>query len=119
MTTDELCHCRIIHEERIAKARKASLSQSQVADLSQLFKTIADPSRLKIILALEQGEMCVCDLAAFLGISESAVSHQLRILKQMQFVSNRRDGPILYYRFDNVTLSLLTHTGLDNLGTKQ
>lgn len=115
MPADELCHCRIIHQDRVAKAQKASLGESRIEALSQLFKTIADPTRLKIILALEQGEMCVCDLAAYLKISESAVSHQLRTLKQMKMVHNRRDGSVLYYRFDNPKLSRLILAGLDNL----
>ncbi len=112
---DELCHCRHIHDDRITKAQKAALQEQKIEGMARLFKTIGDPTRLKIILALEQGEMCVCDLAAFLGISESAVSHQLRTLKQMQFVSNRREGPVLYYRFNNVKLSHLIHAGLESL----
>lgn len=110
----ELCHCRKIHPDRIAKATKTALTEKKIGALATLFKTIADPTRLKILLALEQGEMCVCDIAAFVGISESAVSHQLRTLKQMDFVDHRRDGPILYYRFDNVNLSLLIHAGIEN-----
>ncbi len=112
---DDLCHCRKIHPERIDRANKTALTETAINNLAGLFKTVADPTRLKIILALEQGEMCVCDLAAFLEISESAVSHQLRTLKQMQFVVNRREGPILYYRIDNINLCQLIHTGLANL----
>ena len=113
---NDLCHCRKIHPERINKAKKTALPETVTENLARLFKTVADGTRLKIILALEQGEMCVCDLAAFLEISESAVSHQLRTLKQMQFVVNRRDGPILYYRIDNTNLCQLIHTGIENLG---
>lgn len=112
----EYCHCRVIHHERVARAKQTALSDTEIRDLSQIFKTMADPTRLKIILALQQEEMCVCDLAAFLDISESAVSHQLRTLKQMQFVCNRREGAVLYYRFANKNLSPLIQTGLTTLG---
>ncbi len=117
LTSDERCHCRIIHKDRVALAKQTALGPKQISQLSQMFKTIADPTRLKIILALKQEEMCVCDLAAFLNISESAVSHQLRTLKHMQFVSNRREGPVLYYRFANDNLSPLIQAGLDTLGS--
>lgn len=115
MEADERCHCRIIHEDRVAKAQNAALAEFQIRELCMLFKTIADPTRLKIILALEQGEMCVCDLAAFLQVSESAVSHQLRSLKQTHMVSNRRAGSVLYYRLDHNQLSRLIQAGLETL----
>jgi DNA-binding transcriptional ArsR family regulator len=63
-----------------------------------LFKAFADPSRLRILHALRVEEMCVCDLSALLEISESAVSHQLRLLRTLRLVTNRRDGTVLYYR---------------------
>jgi DNA-binding transcriptional ArsR family regulator len=66
--------------------------------MSDLFKAIGDPGRLQIVLALDSQEMCVCDLAALLGVSESAASHQIRILRTMNLVKNRREGQVLYYR---------------------
>ena len=97
----EVCSCRTIHPERIEKARKALLAQPEQDSLANLFKAMGDPTRLKILQALGQGEMCVCDIASFLEITESAVSHQLRLLKQLQLVANRRDGSILYYRLND------------------
>jgi ArsR family transcriptional regulator, lead/cadmium/zinc/bismuth-responsive transcriptional repressor len=92
------CGCRIIHLEKVIGARKMSLSSTEIEGLSQVFKAFADPSRLRILHALRDDEMCVCDLSALLEISESAVSHQLRLLRTMRLVTNRRDGTVLYYR---------------------
>ena len=101
----ELCERRIIHEDRLEVARRHLLDYTELDSMSDLFKAMADPGRLKILLALAGQEMCVCDLAALLGVSESAASHQIRILRTMNLVKNRRDGQVLYYRLvdDHVT----------------
>lgn len=104
---NELCHCRVIHETRVDSAIETALTDGEVENVSALFKAMGDPSRLKILWALEQEEMCVCDLAAYLGISESAVSHQLRLLRQLHLVKNRREGPVLYYRLNDDHVSRL------------
>lgn len=106
------CSCRLIHQERVEDAKEFALADREHARLAQIFKALGDPTRLKMIIALDRGEMCVCDLAAFLGISESAVSHQLRLLRQLQLVANRRSGPILYYRLDDAHVSKLIHLAL-------
>lgn len=111
---NELCHCRMIHGERIDSAIKKSLAGAEVENVSTLFKAMGDPSRLKILWALEQEEMCVCDLAAYLGISESAVSHQLRLLRQLHLVKNRREGPVLYYRLNDDHVSKLLTIALEH-----
>ncbi len=111
----ETCHCRVIHEERVEKAKITALAERETGDVAQLFKAMADPTRLKILRALEQGEMCVCDLAAYLGVSESAVSHQLRLLRQLHLVANRRDGAVLYYRLDDHHVSELVNLALTHL----
>ncbi len=77
-----------------------------------MFKIFADPSRLKILFALERQEMCVCDIAAFLGLTESAVSHQLRLLRTAKLVKNRREGTVLYYRLVDDHVKMLTDIGL-------
>ena len=113
-TYNELCQCRIIHEDRVNHARQAALDNTEVDNLSALFKAMGDPSRLKILWALIQEEMCVCDLAAYLGISESAVSHQLRLLRQLQLVTSRREGPVLYYRLNDDHVSKLLTIALEH-----
>ena len=112
---NEQCDCRCIHENRVQSAREQALSEKVNQQLAALFKAMGDPNRLKILWALDQEEMCVCDLALFLGVSESAVSHQLRQLRQLQLVSNRRDGPVLYYRLNDNHVSLLVHLALEHL----
>lgn len=113
--TDDFCDCRIIHEERISAARDLLLAEREIAGLSALFKAMGDPTRVKILWALGGGEMCVCDLAAFLGLSESAVSHQLRLLRQLQLVSNRRQGPVLYYRLNDDHVGHLLGVALEHV----
>jgi DNA-binding transcriptional ArsR family regulator len=95
--TEDRCGSRIVHQEKVDLAISQDLGEVEVGKMSQLFKAFSDPGRLRILNALRQ-EMCVCDLAALLSASESAVSHQLRLLRNMGLVTNRRDGTILYYR---------------------
>ncbi len=94
----ELCERRVIHEDRVQKAREHLLHYPELEAMGDLFKAVSDPGRLKIVLALAGREMCVCDLAALLDVTESAASHQIRILRNMNLVKNRRDGQVLYYR---------------------
>jgi DNA-binding transcriptional ArsR family regulator len=112
---EDRCLCRIIHTERIATARHHALAPIEQEKLANFFKAMGDPTRLKILLALSNEEMCVCDLAAFLGVSESAVSHQLRTLRQLYLVANRREGPILYYRLNDQHIDRLITIGLEHI----
>ena len=106
MNSDQ-CACRIVHQEKVDLARKQRLQPPILEKISSLFKTCGDPGRLQILHALQQQEMCVCDLAALLQVSESAVSHQLRLLRTMGLVANRREGTVLYYRPADGRLSQL------------
>lgn len=106
------CECRTIHEQRIAQAQKEALSDGELKGAVEIFKALADTSRLRIIWALNRGEMCVCDLAALLGITESAVSHQLRLLRTLRLVSNRREGTVLYYRLNDRHIEQLVQVAL-------
>jgi DNA-binding transcriptional ArsR family regulator len=109
------CDCRIIHDDKVNEARQRALDNSATEDLCQTFKALGDPSRLKILWALEYQEMCVCDLAVLLGITESAVSHQLRLLRTLRLVKNRRDGTILYYRLADEHVSQLVRIALEHI----
>jgi len=112
---EDKCSCRCIHEDRIDRARESALNNDDNSRLSQLFKAMGDTTRLRIIYALDREEMCVCDLAVLLGITESAVSHQLRFLRQLHLVTNRREGPILYYRLDDDHVGQLVRLGLEHI----
>jgi len=109
------CDCRIIHDEKVSDARLHALDEILTEDLCQTFKALGDVSRLKILWALEYQEMCVCDLAALLGISESGVSHQLRLLRTLRLVKNRREGTILYYRLADQHVSQLVRIALEHV----
>ena len=111
----DICKCRVIHEQVVEKSLENALEDQEVEALANLYKAYADPSRLRILYALERFEMCVCDLAAMLSISESAVSHQLRLLRNMRLVKNRRDGNILYYTLYDKHCITLLKTGLQHL----
>jgi ArsR family transcriptional regulator, lead/cadmium/zinc/bismuth-responsive transcriptional repressor len=113
------CGCRTIHLQAVEEARAASLSVNEFEKLSQMFKILADPSRLRILFALERREMCVCDLAALLEITESAVSHQLRFLRNVNLVKNRREGTVLYYRLVDDHVKMLTDIALTHIREKK
>ena len=112
---EDICLCRVIHHERIKQAKAEALGAAEVERTVQLFKAMADHTRCRILWALHKNEMCVCDLAALLGISESAVSHQLRLLRQLQLVANRRQGPILYYRLNDQHVHQLINVALEHI----
>ena len=109
------CRVRVVHLDRVAKARAEAISERELSRLALIYKLLGDPTRLKIAMALMKGEMCVCDLAALLGISESAVSHQIRRLKDTSLVKGRRDGQILYYSLDDHHVLDLIQVGLEHI----
>jgi DNA-binding transcriptional ArsR family regulator len=109
------CSVRVVHLDRLCQARASALPARELERLSALYRALGDPGRLGIVLALRQGEMCVCDLAAFLGVSESAVSHQLRRLRDLFLVKTRRDAQCLYYSLDDHHVELLLNVGLEHL----
>lgn len=111
----DFCGVRCIHKDRIKTANQYALPASENEEMAVLFKAMGDPGRLKILWALKEGEMCVCDLAALLAGSESAVSHQLRLLRQMSLVRNRRQGQVLYYRLNDDHIHTLIHIALEHI----
>jgi DNA-binding transcriptional ArsR family regulator len=111
----ELCERRVIHEDRVQTARDYLINFPELDTMGGLFKAVADPGRLKILLALAAQEMCVCDLAALLDVSESAASHQIRILRTMNLVKNRRDGQVLYYRLVDEHVMQLVQVAHDHV----
>jgi len=111
----EICDVRVVHLERVSRARDEAVSQREAERLALTYRALGDPTRLKMVMALAGGEMCVCDLAAFLGLTESAVSHHLRRLKDLALVKSRRDGQILYYSLDDEHVSELLKIGLEHI----
>jgi DNA-binding transcriptional ArsR family regulator len=109
------CLVRVVHLDRVETARRDVIAERELDRLSLTYKVLGDPNRLKIVMALKNVEMCVCDLAAFTGLSESAVSHQLRRLKDLALVKSRRDGQIIYYALDDAHVSALLEVGLQHV----
>jgi DNA-binding transcriptional ArsR family regulator len=109
------CDVRIVHLDRVMQAREESIPAVEVERLALVYKILGDPTRLKIALALMMGEMCVCDLAAHLGLSESAISHQIRRLRDQALVKSRRDGQVLYYSLDDHHVEDLIAMGLEHV----
>lgn len=95
------CDDRIVHFEAVRSARDRLLSADDLEAVSAIFSALADPTRLRIVAALSVGELCVCDLAAAVGQSKSAVSHQLRSMRALRVVRSRRDGRRVYYALDD------------------
>lgn len=93
----ESCNSTIIHKDIVDKVRKSLPNEEVLYDLADLFKAFSDSTRIKILHALFKEELCVCDLAALLDMTQSAISHQLRVLKNNRLVKFRRDGKVIYY----------------------
>jgi len=105
---------RVIDSSRVAAARAESIPADDLSRMSRIFKALGDPTRLGIVMTLRGGEMCVCDLAASLALTESAVSHQLRKLRDLALVRNRRQGQVLYYSLDDEHIESLLNIGLEH-----
>jgi DNA-binding transcriptional ArsR family regulator len=109
------CAVRVIHLDRVDRARRNAVDESELERLAHTFKALGDITRLKILTALQAQEMCVCDLAAYTCISESAISHQLRRLKDLALVKPRREGQIVYYRLDDDHVAGLLDIALSHI----
>ncbi len=89
------------HQAVIRSASKAVADHDQIIDLSEVFKVLSDPTRLKIVMALVKEDLCTFDIAQVLGITESGVSHQLRLLKTLRLVKHRKEGKMVFYSLDD------------------
>jgi ArsR family transcriptional regulator, lead/cadmium/zinc/bismuth-responsive transcriptional repressor len=115
LSKEDVCRIRVVHMDRVRLARDEAISNQELDRLSSMYKVLGDPTRLKIVMALKDVEMCVCDLSAFLGVSESAVSHQLRRLRDLELVKKRREGQVIYYTLDNSHIADLLSIALDHV----
>ena len=106
------CSCNIIHNDIVEKVKKTLPKDEILYDLAEFFKVFGDSTRIKIICALFESEMCVCDLAALLNVSQSAISHQLKTLKSARLVKYRRDGKVIYYSLDDEHVKHVFDEGL-------
>jgi len=94
---DETCEVKCINPEKVRRIAKLFPKTQTLTELSDLFQLLSDPNRIKILYAVSREEVCVCDLSALLGMSGSAVSHQLRLLRALRLVKSRKTGRVVYY----------------------
>lgn len=113
---DELkCEVTTVHQDSVDRARQNMPEEEKLYDLAELFKVFGDSTRIKIIWALFEAEMCVCDITSLLGMSQSAISHQLRVLKQARLVKPRRDGKNMYYSLDDEHIAEIFNHGMNHI----
>ena len=110
-----ICDCEMIHEHVVEDTRRKMKAEEEYQCLSTLFKMFGDGTRVKILHALEQNEMCVCDLAALLGVTKSAISHQLKALRLANLVKFRRDGQVVYYSLADDHVKYILDIGFDHI----
>jgi DNA-binding transcriptional ArsR family regulator len=115
LVDEDGCQIKVVHLDRVEQARKEAIANQELDRLALTYRVLGDPNRLKIVIALRNVEMCVCDLAAFTGLTDSAVSHQLRRLKDLALVKSRREGQIIYYSLDDDHVEELLKVGLEHL----
>ena len=110
----DVCEVSAVHPQAVAQARRALPSERCTAEATNFLKLLGDPTRLKILSALDAAELCVCDLAAVVGLSESAVSHQLRLLRTGRLVAFRKEGRVVYYRLADEHVTALIRSALEH-----
>ncbi|MCR4615674.1 MAG: metalloregulator ArsR/SmtB family transcription factor [Clostridiales bacterium] len=109
------CKCEHNHLEFVDKVRHDMPAEEHLYDLADLFKVFGDTTRIKILYVLFESEMCVCDIADSLGMTQSAISHQLKVLKQSKLIGNKRDGKsIIYYLADDHVRTIIG-MGMDHI----
>ena len=111
----DICKSTVIHEGNVRKAKELMPDEEVLYDMAEFFKVFGDVTRLKILYVLLCSEMCVYDIATLLGMSQSAISHQLRVLKQMDLVKNRREGKTIFYSLADDHIASILSQGLDHI----
>jgi len=115
LLTSDAQHAHIVNPGLVRKVRSRMKPEETMELLAETFRALGDPVRAKILFALLQAELCVCDLAEIAGASESAVSHQLRILRALRLVRHRRHGRQVYYSLADQHIRTLIADGLDHV----
>ena len=111
----EKCNCNVIHSDVVERVKKSLPKEEVLYDLAEFFKVFGDSTRIKIICALFESEMCVCDLSALLKVSQSAISHQLKTLKAARLVKYRREGKVIYYSLEDTHIKHIFDDGLKHI----
>ncbi len=114
-TDIERCDLTFIHKDIVKKVNDEMPEEEILYDLAEFYKVFGDTTRIKILYILLKSEMCVCDISQVLGVSQSAVSHQLRMLKQMKLVKYRREGKSVFYSLSDHHIELILRQGLEHI----
>ena len=112
---EDICEINIIHQDKVDEVKNTMPEDGLIYDLAELFKVFADSTRMKIIYALMENELCVCDIASIVGTTQSAISHQLRILKQSKLVKYRKEGKVVYYSLDDEHILEIVKKGREHI----
>ena len=112
---DELCECEIIHEDIVKRVKLTFPKDETIFDLADFYKIFGDTTRVKILYALDKNELCVCDISALLSMSISAVSHQLKILRDSNLVRTRRVGKVVYYSLEDHHVQEIIECGMEHI----
>ena len=112
----ECCEFLQVHQDVVDEVIKRMPDEDLLIDLSELFKVFGDSTRIKILYVLLESDMCVCDLAQILNMTQSAISHQLRILKQSKLVKNRREGKTVIYSLADGHVRSIISQGMEHVG---
>jgi DNA-binding transcriptional ArsR family regulator len=115
MSDVDRCDCTVIHEDVVNSIRGKLPEEEDLLDLADLFKVFGDSTRVRIISALLHAELCVCDIAVLLGMTKSAISHQLRALRQSKLVKYRKDGKVVFYSLDDDHVGAIFRQGLEHV----
>lgn len=115
---EDICECNIVHKDIIDIVKGKMPNENILYGAAELFKVFGDLTRTRIISALFHSEMCVCDIATLLDMTKSAVSHQLRILRQTKIVKNRKSGKEVYYSLDDEHIFEIYKTALEHLSER-
>lgn len=111
----DVCEVDFVDERKVKRVQKVMKTEETVTALAETFRLLGDPTRIKIAFALSREELCVCDLAHIVGVSQSAVSHSLRALRQMKLVRFRKEGKIAYYKLDDDHIRHLIDDGFEHI----
>jgi len=114
-TPIEVCGFMHVHEDKVDELRHGLPDDDTLARLADLYKVFGDGTRIRILYVLFESEVCVCDIARLLGMTQSAVSHQLRILKQASLIRSRRDGKTIFYSLADDHVTTLLRMGMEHV----
>ncbi len=116
--TNLMCDCNVIHENKVKESKKNMLKLKTITDMSNFFKILGEPTRIKILNTLDNNEMCVCDIANVLNMTKSTISHQLNILRINNIVKYKKVGKEVYYTLDDEHVKEVFEIALSHIGHK-